>query len=109
MRPRRDYVILALLVAAAGAVGLGLGLYHTYPVQVSLDAAAGRDELLSLNAPPGTLTTEKNPAYQATSAAALSAGAAPGAATGDWASYNRTLTSERYSNLGQINSGMSAS
>ena len=103
MRPRRDYVILALVVAAAGAVGLGLGLYHTHPVQVSLDAAGGRDELLSLNAPPGTVTTEKNVAYQGTGAAAAPAGAASGAATGDWASYNKTLTSERYSNLSQIN------
>jgi alcohol dehydrogenase (cytochrome c) len=103
MRPRRDYVILALVVAAAGAVGLGLGLYHARPVQVSLTAAAGRDQLLSLNAPPGTVTTEKNTAYQGTGAAAPPAAAAPGAATGDWASYNKTLTSERYSNLSQIN------
>ena len=103
MRPRRDYVILALVAAAVGAVGLGLGLYYAYPVQVSTVAAAGRSELLSLDAPTGTLTTEKNSAYKGTGVAAPPAGAAPGAASGDWASYNKTLTSERYSDLSQIN------
>ncbi len=103
MRPRRDYVILALAAAAAGAVGLGLGLYYAYPVQVSSVAAAGRNELLSLDAPTGTVTTEKNPAFNGAAASASPAGTTSGATTGDWASYNKTLTSERYSDLSQIN------
>ena len=103
MRTRRDYVILALVAAAAGAVGLGLGLYYAYPVQVSSVAAAGRNELLSLSAPSGTVTTEKNPAFKGTGVTAPPGATSAGATTGDWASYNKTLTSERYSELSQIN------
>jgi alcohol dehydrogenase (cytochrome c) len=103
MRPRRDYAILVLVAIAAAAAGAGAGLYFAYPVQVSTVAAAARSELLSMNEPPGTVTTEINFAYKGTGAAAPPAGAAPGAAAGDWTSYNKTLTSERYSALSQIN------
>jgi len=53
-----------------------------------------RSELLSLNAPPGTLTTEANAAYKGA--------AVPAPAAGDWPSYNKTLTTERFSALSQI-------
>jgi alcohol dehydrogenase (cytochrome c) len=53
--------------------------------------------------PPGTLTREQNTAYKGAAAPAPAAGTAPGAAAGDWPSYNKTLTSERFSDLSQIN------
>jgi len=60
----------------------------------------------SLSAPAGTTSTELAPG--SSSARAVPASdpaptATSNATTGDWPSYNRTLTSERYSQLGQIN------
>jgi alcohol dehydrogenase (cytochrome c) len=92
--------LIVIGVAAAGA------LYYLYPIQVSQYGAMARTYLLTLNAPRGTVTTEANAAYKGTSAIALeplSGPAAPGG--GDWPSYNKTLTSERYSELSQINTG----
>jgi alcohol dehydrogenase (cytochrome c) len=93
--------LVALVAAGIGAVG---ALYFTHPVQVSAVAGAARSTLLSFDEPPGTVTTEDNPAYKAT-AAPQSSGAPvpPPAAAGDWPSYNKTLTTERYSELSQIN------
>ncbi|HEV2100899.1 MAG TPA: PQQ-binding-like beta-propeller repeat protein, partial [Stellaceae bacterium] len=80
--------------------------YYFYPIQVSTVAGLGRDYMLSLNASPGTITTEANPAYKPAQGNAPAPAAnlqTPGAASGDWPSYNRTLTSERFSPLDQIN------
>ena len=69
-------------------------------------AGLTRNFFLSWSAPPGTVSTELNPAGQSAAAAvpAPAAQAPPPEPTGaDWPSYNRTLTSERFSPLGQIN------
>ena len=92
--------LIVIGVAAAGA------LYYAFPIQVSTYAGLARSYVLSWSAPAGTTTTESNPAYK--EAAAVPAGAAaatpvPSATVGDWPSYNRTLTSERFSPLSQIN------
>ena len=60
--------------------------------------------LKTLSTPAGTVSTEANPAYQAPAAAAPSplADAWPNTAAGDWPSYNRTPSSQRYSPLNQI-------
>jgi alcohol dehydrogenase (cytochrome c) len=99
----RHWIIVAIVAIIAAAVGAGAVLYFAYPNQVQLVGGETRSELLSLNAPPGTLTTEQNAAYKGPSAPAPAVGAAPGAAAGDWPSYNKTLTTERFSDLGQIN------
>jgi glucose dehydrogenase len=60
----------------------------------------------SSDAPPGTLTIEVAPSAQEAAPIAAgpsSAAAGPLATSLDWPSYNRALTSERYSPLGQIN------
>jgi alcohol dehydrogenase (cytochrome c) len=99
---------LVLIVVGALIVGgavVGTALYHFYQVQVSTAAGLGRDYLLSLNAPPGRITTEANPTYKQAAAIASAPAAnvqTPGAAAGDWPSYNRTLTSERFSPIAQI-------
>jgi alcohol dehydrogenase (cytochrome c) len=104
MRRWLDYLILALVAIGAAGVGAGSALYYLYPVQVTTVAGEARSTLLSLNAPPGTVTTEKNANYKATAAPSQPPpGAAPSAAEGDWPSYNKTLTTERYSELSQIN------
>jgi alcohol dehydrogenase (cytochrome c) len=81
-------------------------LYYAYPVQVSLFAGLIRSYILSWAAPAGTTTTEFNPAYQDTRIGAPSPPTEvplPGATAADWPSYNRTLASDRYSQLGEIN------
>jgi alcohol dehydrogenase (cytochrome c) len=99
---------LLIIVVALGVIGaaVGGGLYYFYPVQVSTIAGMSRNYLISWFAPPGATTTESNAAYKAAAAAQPSPPAAapsPNAAAGDWPSYNRTLTSERYSELSEIN------
>ena len=99
---------LLIIAGALGVTGaaIGGGLYLAYPVQVSTLAGMTRNYLISWSAPPGTITTELNAAYKEAGAVASSpaAEASPPIATaGDWPSYNRTLTSERYSQLSQIN------
>jgi len=49
----------------------------------------------------GAVATETNPNYKGVAAPA--AAASPSSAAADWPSYNKTLTSERFSNLNQIN------
>src|SRR5271167_952887 len=97
---KKIFIIVAALIVIGAAVGGGL--YHFYPVQVSTIAGMVRNYFISWSAPPGATTTELNPAYKA-SAATAPAAPSPNAAAGDWPSYNKTLTSERYSQLDQIN------
>src|SRR6516162_7919942 len=97
MRRSVEYVILALVALGAAGIGAGIALYLAYPVQVGTVAGAVRSTLMSLNAPPGTVTTEQISAYKAPAAPSQ-----PPAGAGDWPSYNKTLTTERYSGLSQI-------
>jgi alcohol dehydrogenase (cytochrome c) len=91
----------ALIVVGAVAAGV---LYNAYYVQMATIAGLTRNYILSWNAPAGTTTTEANPAYKEVAAVAPATSGEPaGAAAGDWPSYNRTLTSERFSQLSQIN------
>ena len=92
--------ILGVLLVV-GAV-TGGALYYAFPVQISIMGALTRNYLITFFAPSGTANLESNADYKAASAAAPSPpGDAPG--SGDWPSYNRTLTSDRYSLLSQIN------
>jgi alcohol dehydrogenase (cytochrome c) len=100
---------LLLIIIGAVIVGgavVGAVLYHFYPVQVSTEAGLARSAVLSWSALPGTTTTETNPDYKAAVVVTAPPAAnlqAPGVAPGDWPSYNRTLTSERFSPLIEIN------
>jgi alcohol dehydrogenase (cytochrome c) len=104
---RRGLLIAALVALAVLAAGAAAGriLYRAYPIQVSLFAALTRNYILSWGAPPGATTTEWNPAYKtaANPPSAPVPTALEAAASDDWPSYNRTLTSERYSPLAEIN------
>ena len=66
-----------------------------------------RSYIHSWTAPAGTITTELNPAYEGPgipAPALVSEAALANAAVDDqWPSYNRTLTSERFSPLDEIN------
>ena len=114
---KRKLFVIAGVLAVLGVIGAATGgaLFYVYPNQVSTFGGMARNYLLSWSAPPGTTTTELNTAYKGdpTVAAATPvevvasvSGAqtpSPGAAGADWPSYNRTLASERYSPLSEIN------
>src|SRR5271156_6354062 len=102
MRDKLLIIVGVLIVIGATAGG---ALYYAYPVQVSTYAGLTRNYLISWSAPPGTTTTELNAAHTGAAAVVPSPpaeAASAGANAGDWPSYNRTLSSERYSPLSQI-------
>ncbi len=102
---------LLLTVAAAALVvflvGAGIALYYLFPHEVIRYTIIARSYIHSWTAPAGTTTTELNPAYEAPGIRAPKlapvAPLANAAVDGEWPSYNRTLTSERYSPLDEIN------
>ena len=87
----RHWIIFALVAVIAAGIGAAAALYFAFPNQVQLVGGETRSELLSLNAPTGTLTTEANAAYKGAAAPTAAAGAAPAPAAGDWPSYNLSL------------------
>ena len=98
---------LLMIAGALGVIGAATGgaLYYFYPVQVSIFAGLTRNYIVS-STPPGTITTELNAAYKAAEAVVASSAAdvpSASATGGDWPSYNRTVTSDRYSPLSEIN------
>ena len=102
-KKKRILVIIGA-IAAVGVVIAGV-LYLAYPVQVTTVGGLARNYFLTLSTTPGTVSTEVNPAYKGDVAVAPSVPAetpSPTAAA-DWPSYNRTLNSQRYSPLSQIN------
>jgi alcohol dehydrogenase (cytochrome c) len=103
---KNKLLIIVGTVIVIGALAGG-GLYYAFPVQMTTYGGMGLNFLKTLSTPAGVLTIETNPAYKAPVAAVssppLADAAWPNAAVGDWPSYNRTPTSQRYSPLDQIN------
>ena len=102
----KKLIIVLGSLFVAGVVIAGI-LYVTFPVQMTTYGGMGLNYLKSMNAPAGAVSTETNPAYKVPVAVVpappLADAAWPNAAVGDWPSYNRTPTSQRYSPLDQIN------
>jgi alcohol dehydrogenase (cytochrome c) len=86
--------VAALGVAAAVVIYLNFGRL----VPIAADAI---NYLKYRGAPAGALSIEVNPNAPARALASAPVGA--GKAEGDWPSYNKTLTSDRFSDLNQIN------
>ena len=95
------------LKAGAAAVGLGIIggvgaiLFMDYfpqdvPAEISDLGGEAINEVRTLDAPAGTLSTETNDAY---TVAVTTPSAAPGATITDWPGYNRTLDGDRFSPL----------
>jgi alcohol dehydrogenase (cytochrome c) len=97
-----EMIVVVLIALGAAAFGAGLAYYFAHPARTEIAGAELRNIMLSLNAPAGSVTIEGNSAFKGGAAPAPAATPAPGAA-GDWPSYNKTLTSERFSDLAQIN------
>jgi alcohol dehydrogenase (cytochrome c) len=90
-------VILGAIVLV-GIVAAGIVYFFFWNQAVPI-AAMAINYVRYWSAPPGTLETEAAP--NQTGAAPLPASTPPEA--GDWPSYNKTLTSNRFSGLDQIN------
>jgi len=99
----RNFAILSIVAFALGAGIVGGGVTSALADEAEIEAAVGelRGAVLSLFAPAGIVATETNKNYKGAAAPAPAAPPSPSAA--DWPSYNKTLTSERFSDLGQIN------
>src|SRR5947209_1715141 len=97
-------ILGSLFVVGVAIAGV---LYVTFPVQMTTYGGMALNFLKTLSTPAGTVNTETNPAYKAPAAVASGSPLAdpvwPGAVAGDWPSYNRTPSSQRYSPLTQIN------
>ncbi|MGC2459446.1 MAG: PQQ-binding-like beta-propeller repeat protein [Steroidobacteraceae bacterium] len=96
-----------LIVTAVLVVGVvAAGTLYAFRDRWIPGAGLIVNDVRSSDAPPGTLTIEVAPSAQEAAPIAAgpsSAAAVPLATSLDRPSYNRTLTSERYSPLGQIN------
>jgi len=96
----RSFAIIVAFALGAGIVGGGVS--SALADEAEIEAAVGelRGAVLSLFAPAGIVATETNKNYKGAAAPAPAAPPSPSAA--DWPSYNKTLTSERFANIGQI-------
>jgi putative pyrroloquinoline-quinone binding quinoprotein len=92
---------IVLFALNAGVVSGGVTSSRADEAGVEVSLGDLRGEVLSLFAPRGALATETNPNYRGAAAPAPAVPPSPAAA--DWPSYNKTLTSERFSDLSQIN------
>ena len=108
-RPIAVIAALALVCAIAAAA-----LYANWNNAVPF-LAMGINYVRYLSAPAGTLVTEEAPAKDggapvppASAAAGPRSAETPGAKEGDWPSYNKTLTSDRFSELAQISTSNAA-
>ena len=104
LRARRFYMNKAMKIALAviavvGAAVAGL-IYMNWNTFVPI-AAMGINYVRYLNAPKGELTVETAQGFDGAPAASNSR--TPTKDDGDWPSYNKTLTSDRFSALNEIN------
>jgi alcohol dehydrogenase (cytochrome c) len=97
-------IVAGVLVAIAATAG---GTVYAYWDQAVPLGGLAINYVRSWSAPSGTTTTELSAAAPEAAGAPVptpsSAARPPEAAAGDWPSYNKTLTSERYSQLSQLN------
>src|SRR5262245_44154440 len=95
--------LISIAVAALNTGVVGGGVTSSFADEAAIEGRVGelRGAILSLFAPAGAVATETNPNYKG--AATPASAAPPSPAAADWPSYNKTLTSERFSDLSQIN------
>src|SRR5205814_7482469 len=101
MNRRLELFAIVLFALNAGVAGGGVTSALADEAGIEVDLGELRGEVLSLFARRGAIATETNPNYKGATAPAPAAPPSP--AVADWPSYNKTLTSERFSDLSQIN------
>ena len=95
------FIVPGALVAIGAIAAWAIYAYWDQEVPV---VGMGINYFRSWSAPSGTTTTElAAPLKDAGPIEQPPPATAPDAISGDWSSYNKTLTSERYSRLSQIN------
>ena len=100
---------LRTLLGAIVIAGIGIGgLSYAYRGRTVQIVSTAINYMRYWSAPAGTVETEVAPsgaaaAQPSTSTASAAPQAAAGGTEGDWPSYNKTLTSNRFSQLDQIN------
>jgi alcohol dehydrogenase (cytochrome c) len=96
---------LGVLIGAIVVLGIiAGGAVYLYWDQFVPIAAMGINYARYMNAPAGTIATEANSEWKQAAPPAAAPAAAPAATEGDWPSYNKTLTSNRFSPLSEITS-----
>jgi alcohol dehydrogenase (cytochrome c) len=97
-------LVVAGVVAVVGVIYIVAPeqVLQFVPTRATIAGGLARNYIVALNAQPGAVSTEANPAYRAPAGAPKPI---PVAAADDWPSYNKTLTSNRFSPLVQINTG----
>ena len=101
---KNKLLIVLGVLAVIGAIGGGV-IYANWDTAVQLVSMAV-NYVKYLGAPAGTTITELAPGYSGSSQTAPpqpAAAALANPASDDWPSYNKTLTSERFSPLSEIN------
>jgi len=102
----RNAVLAATALAGVAAVAVAGAVFANWDKAAPI-VAMGINYVRYLSAPAGTLTTEVASTPVAAPAPAASPSSTPdqtpGATADDWPSYNKTLTSNRFSGLNQIN------
>ena len=89
------------VVAVVAAIAVGAFIYAHWDETVPI-LAMGINYVRYMSAPAGTITSEVSPTFEGTVAPSAPASGAAAATEDDWPSYNKTLTSNRFSELGQI-------
>ncbi len=97
---RRSARIVVSALAVIVVVGLGIALSGWSPLTL---LGMVLNSVRSATNAPGTLTVEVNPGFTGSGTQRAPGENAESADGGSWPSYNRTLTSERYSPLDAIN------
>src|SRR5271165_6303464 len=100
MRSRLALVLGVIVLIGVVAAGV---IYFFFFNQAVPIAAMAINYVRYLSAPPGTLQTETAPAPNGGAAPPTAEAASTSPEAGDWPSYNKTLTSNRFSGLSQIN------
>ena len=92
--------IFALGVAAIASAAAAVTIYANWNAFVPI-AAMGINYVRYLNAPAGELTVETAPGFDGAKVTAAERSSSPD--DGLWPSYNKTLASDRFSSLNEIN------
>jgi alcohol dehydrogenase (cytochrome c) len=98
VKPSAKIVVSALAIIIVG--GLGIALSKWSPLTL---LTMTLNSVRSATNAPGTLTVELNPGFTGSGTQRAQGESAQSSDGGSWPSYNRTLTSERYSPLDTIN------
>ena len=98
---RKFFIVLGALIVIGAATGAVL--YYAYPVQMDTIGGLTRNYFVSSTASGHDNDGIECGLQSAVLASSAAEGPSSSATTGDWPSYNRTVTSDRYSPLSEIN------